>query len=70
MSSQQAKYLLATKNQSGIATESIVAIQIDLSPRRRDFRNYGQGFRILVCLVLGPKSKLMSPTASSRHPVN
>jgi hypothetical protein len=37
-----------------VATESVVAIQMDVSPSRRDFRNYGQGFRILVCLVPGP----------------
>jgi hypothetical protein len=46
-----------------VATESVVAIRMDVSGRRRDFRNYGQGFRILVCLVPGPRPKLMSPTA-------
>jgi hypothetical protein len=46
-----------------VATENVVAIQMDLSPPQRDFRNYGQGFHILVCLVPGPKPKLMSPAA-------
>ena len=45
-------------NEFSVATESVVAIQMDVSPRRRrDFCNYGQGFRILVCLVPGKQPR-------------
>jgi putative DNA primase/helicase len=45
-------------NEFSVATKSVVAIQMDVSPRRRrDFGNYGQGFRILVCLVPGKQPR-------------
>jgi hypothetical protein len=45
-------------NEFSVATKSVAAIQMDVSPRRRrDFGNYGQGFRILVCLVPGKQPR-------------